>query len=253
MSVGYHPEVAPSAEAAPQFPPLLTGVAVPTGDDPFEVAVADARAGRSEIGRLYWSPDDDTLRAAVVFEPEVPLAEAAPIVFAAAVALNDCIGALAPPEVGLQHIWPTRVKINGAFCGGFRVQASTTDAAAVPDWLIVGLTLPLTATVADPGNHPDVTTLAEEGCGHLGRVHLLESWSRHLLVWVNRWEDDGYRPIFDAWLGRTEGRGEDVTVDTAEGQVCGTFLGLDEHGGLLMKTGTGARTLPLLPALEAGR
>lgn len=252
MTIGYDPDM-PPAGAEPQFPPLLTGVETRAGVDPFEKAVADAQSGRAEIGHLYWSPDDATLRAAIVFEPEVSLADAAPILFAAANGLNDCIGALAPPEVGLQHVWPTGVKVNGALCGGWRVQASSWAGDAVPDWMVIGLTLAVMAEAGDPGQRPDVTALAEEGCGHLSRVRLLESWSRHTLVWVNRWEDDGFRPIFEAWLGRADGRGGEVCVETRDGPVTGMFLGLDEQGGMLTKTGDGSRTLPLLAALEHGR
>jgi len=249
MTIGYDPD-APPAGAEPQFPPLLKGVETRAGVDPFDKAVADAQTGRAEMGMLYWSPDDDTLRAAIVFEPEVPLLNAAPILCAVANGLNDCIGALAPPEVGVQHTWPDGIKLNGATCGGYRVQASSWHADTVPDWMIVGVTLAMTSTADDPGQRPDVTALAEEGCGHLSRVRLLESWSRHTLVWVNRWEEDGYRPIFEAWLARAAGRGGTVTVDTHEGPVSGTFLGLDEHAGLLLKTDDGAATLPLLAALQ---
>ena len=252
MTIGYDPEMPPEG-AEPQFPPLLKGVAVRAGVDPFDKAVADARTGRAGAGDLYWSPDDDTLRAAIVFEPEVPLREAAPILFAVATGLNDCIGALAPPEVGLQHVWPDGIKINGALCGGYRVEASPWDGDAVPDWLVVGLSLAIASHDDDPGRRPDVTALAEEGCGHLSRVRLLESWSRHTLVWVNRWEDDGFRPVFESWLGRADGRGGEVTVATGEGPVSGTFLGLDEHGGLLLKTDGRTHAIPLSAALERGR
>ncbi len=249
MTIGYDPEM-PPVGTKPQFPPLLDGVETAAGVDPFEKAVADAQSGRSEVGNLYWSPDDDTLRAAIVFEPEEPLADAAPILFAVANGLNDCIGALAPPEVGLQHVWPVGVNINGALGGGYRVQASSWDDGSVPEWLVVGLELAITSNADDPGRRPDITALAEEGCGHLSRIRLLESWSRHTLVWVNRWSDDGFRPIFEAWLARADGRGGDVTVQTGDGPVSGTFLGLDEHGGLLLKTGEGPRTIPLLDTLQ---
>ncbi len=252
MSIGYDPDTPPTG-AEPQFPPLLSGVKTQAGVDPFEKAVADAQTGRAEIGHLYWSPDDDTLRAAIVFEPEIALAEAAPILFAVANGLNDCIGALAPPEVGLHHVWPGGVKVNGAFCGGLRVQVPSWEGAEAPDWMVIGLTLAIASTADDPGRRPDVTALAEEGCGHLSRVRLLESWSRHTLVWVNRWEDDGYRPIFEAWLGRADGRGNTVTIETQEGPVSGTFLGLDEHGGALLKTGQDMRTIPLLTMLQHGQ
>jgi len=233
----------------PGFPPLLHGVETQARDDPFERAVADARGGGAETGALYWSPADDTLCAAVVLSPEVALNAAATILYAIANGLNDCIGALAPPEVGVQHIWPDGIAINGARCGGWRVAAATQDDAAVPNWLIVGLSLSLTSTVDDPGQHPDVTALAEEGCGHLGRVQLLESWSRHMLVWINRWEDDGCRPVFDAWLGRAVGRGSDITLP----QGSGVFLGLEEDGGLVLGTGEDSAVIPLLTALEQGQ
>ena len=252
MTIGYDPDM-PPAGAKPQFPPLLDGVETAAGVDPFEKAVADARTGRAEAGSLYWSPDDATLRAALVFEPEGPLAEAAPILFAVANGLNDCIGALAPPEVGLHHVWPDGVKVNGATCGDWRVAVPSWRGDAVPGWLAVGLTLAVAATRADPGERPEVTSLAEEGCGHLSRVRLLESWSRHTLVWINRWEDDGFRPVFEAWLARAEGRGATVTARTARGPVEGTFLGLDEQGGLLLKAAGGTRTLSLLDALARGR
>ncbi len=245
MTIGYDPAT-PSEGETPQFPPLLRGVETRAGVDPFEKAVADARTGRAGMGALYWSPDEASLRAAVVFEPEVPLAEAAPILFAVANGVNDCLGALAPPEVGVQHVWPDGMKVNGALCGGYRMQAATDAPDAVPDWMVVGLHIALSSRRNDPGERPDETALAEEGCGHLSRVRLLESWSRHMLVWINRWEDDGYRPVFEAWLARADGRGGMVTV----GETTGTFLGIDERGGLLLKTDDGPATRPLLAALS---
>lgn len=248
MTIGYDPAT-PATGDTPQFPPLLTGVAMRAGVDPFDKAVADAGTGRAEMGALYWSPDDATLRAAVVFEPEVPLVEAAPILFAVANGLNDSLGALAPPEVGVQHVWPDGLKVNGALCGGYRVQASSWAGDAVPDWMVIGITLSIASTTNDPGRDPDVTALAEEGCGHLSRVRLLESWSRHMLVWINRWEEDGYRPVFEAWLARADGRGATVTAQTPDGPATGLFLGIEEQGGMLLKIDEGTRTLPLLPAL----
>jgi hypothetical protein len=60
---------------------------------------------------------------------------------------------------------------------------------------------------------------------------LVESCSRHFLVWVNRWQDDGFRPLYDAWMHR---------LDSAVQLVCETdatlaWLGLDEAGGMLVK------------------
>ena len=249
MTIGYDPEM-PPVVTKPQFPPLLDGVETAAGVDPFEKAVADAQSGRSEIGNLYWSPDDDTLRAAIVFEPEEPLADAAPILFAVANGLNDCIGALAPPEVGLQHVWPVGVNINGALGGGYRVQASSWDDGSVPEWLVVGLELAITSNADDPGRRPDITALAEEGCGHLSRIRLLESWSRHTLVWINTWLDEGMAKLHADWRARAYRMGEDVTFTLGGTVHTGLFVGIDEHGGMLLRDGAETRLIPLTAMLE---
>lgn len=254
MTLTYDPTM-PGEGEAPTFPPLLRGIEVKVGVDPFDKAVAEARRGAAEVGDLYWSPDQDTLRAAVIFAPEEPLADALPILFAVSNGLNDCIGALAPPEVGVLHVWPDGVKVNGAWCGALQLDASTRDPADVPEWLVVGLALSLQwpKDGPTPGEAPDLTALSEEGCGHLSAIRLIESWSRHMLTWVNRWEDGDLRPITNGWLDRAEGRGETVAFDHGGVMRRGEFLGLDETGGMILKTDTGSDALPLMPLLDAPR
>jgi biotin-(acetyl-CoA carboxylase) ligase len=254
MTLSFDPTM-PGEGDTPTFPPLLRGIEVKAGVDPFAKAVSDAGRGVAEVGDLYWSPDKTILQAAIVFAPDEPLHEAAPILFAVANGLNDCIGALAPPEVGVQHVWPDGVKVNGAWCGALRVDASTRDPAEVPEWLIVGISLSVRwdASASNPGESPDLTALSEEGCGHLSAVRLLESWSRHTLTWVNRWEDGELRAITDGWLNRAEGRGETVAFEHNGITQRGTFLGLDEAGGMILKTETGSDSLPLMRILDAPR
>lgn len=250
MSLGYDPEM-PGVSAPPTFPPLLSGVEVARGTDPFVKAAMDAGLGRAETGALYWSPDLPVMRVAVVLSPEETLAEARPILFAAACAINDCLGALAPPEVGVQHVWPGGIKINGANCGMLRLEAAQCAEDQVPDWLIVGLSLSREFGPGDPGASPDITALSEEGCGHISLSRLIESWSRHLLVWINRWEDGERSAIYNAWLARAEGWQSEIVARHAGKLARGTFLGLDDQGGMLLKGEDGTQALSLLDALGA--
>ena len=255
MTIAYDPTL-PGDGEKPSFPPLLRGVEMKPGVDPFTKAGADAGAGRTEIGDFYWSPDAETLRAAIVFNPEEPLAKALPILFAAANGLNDSLGALAPPEVGVLHVWPDGIKVNGGWCGAFRAEASTRDLKDVPDWLVVGLSLSMQwpEDAPDPGDVPWMTALSEEGCAHLSVVRLLESWARHMLVWVNRWEEEGDRPITDAWLARAEGWKETIAFEHDEKLRQGAFLGLDEMGGMVLKTlDDETEILSLVSTLDAPR
>jgi biotin-(acetyl-CoA carboxylase) ligase len=232
-----------TTEAAPTFPPLLRGEEAVPGLDPFTKAVASAALG-TDPGLVCWARDPAALRAALVLAPEAPLERAVGIAFAVALGLGDALGALAPPEVAVHYVWPGGFKVNGADCGAMRAAASTTDPRAEPDWLVIGVEIPYLPPSAEvPGNRPGQTCLAEEGCIDVTPLRLLESWSRHSLVWINRWLGDGFAPLHAAWRDRAWGIGEDLP----EG---GTFVGLDELGGMLVRTTRSTELRPLTAMLE---
>jgi len=177
--------------------------------------------------------------------PQAPLGQAVSVAFAVALGFGDALGALAPPEVAVHYEWPGVFRVNGARCGAMRVMADTADATAEPDWLVIALDVPFLPEGADPGETPDRTCLGEEGCVDITPERLLESWSRHTLMWINTWMTDGFAPLHEAWRARARGIGEDLP----EG---GTFVGLDEWGGQLVRSGAETRLRPLTRLLEAG-
>ncbi|WP_118135091.1 biotin/lipoate--protein ligase family protein [Oceanicella sp. SM1341] len=244
-------------EEEPVFPPLLRGSAVPAGGDPLARAVAAAVAG-VEAGTIFWSGDEAALEAAVVFAPECPLAQALAMVPAAATGLAEALGSLAPPEVGMTFAWPDGVLVNGALCGRLRAEASVRDPAAVPDWLVVAVTLQLAPLSDEPGRTPGITALAEEGCADITRRALLEAWARHMLVRVHDWLEDGPRGLSEAWWGRIEGRGGETPAPWARPRrdgapAAGRPMGLDESLGLVLSSDEGVQVLPLAGMLDHPR
>ncbi|HUF86169.1 MAG TPA: biotin/lipoate--protein ligase family protein [Thermohalobaculum sp.] len=230
-------------DMTPTFPPLMRGDETPPGMDPFAKAVAQAALG-ADPGLVTWSCDEAVMRAALVLAPEVPLARAMAASFAVALGLGDAIGALAPPEVAVHYVWPRIVKVNGGDCGQLRAAASTADPAAEPDWLVVGVHVDYLLSDRDePGRAPEQTCLVEEGCIEVRPYRLLESWSRHTLVWINRWLDDGFPPLHDAWRARAWRMGEALPGG-------GLFVGLDELGGMLVRKGQTTQIRPLTSMLE---
>lgn len=228
------------------FPPLLRGQAATAGEDPFAAAQDAARAG-TDPGLVVYRADPFRLDAAIVLAPETPLRDAMAMVMAAQSAMADALGALAPPEVAVHFDWPGGLRVNGAVCGSVRAAAAHRDPEAEPDWLVLAVTVPFVddSGIA-PGDRPDHTVLAEEGCGDVHPCELIESWSRHLLTWIHRWSEDGMAPLHADWRGRAHGIGKEVAVMGRKGR----FVGLDEAGGMLLGTETGTALLPLTLMLE---
>lgn len=234
--------------AEPSLPPLLRGEA--TSGDPFARAVARANDG-ADPGLIVHRVLPDHLSAAILLAPEVPLAQAMAMVFAAANGFADAFGALAPAEVAAQFDWPGGLRINGGLCGGLRAAAATRDPEAEPDWLVIGFDLRFRAEApGEPGETPDETTLWEEGCGEIEPMRLLESWSRHVMVRIHEWLDSGMARLHETWRGRAFALGQEVTVAIAGKPISGHFVGLDELGGMLLREGGSTRLLPLTLMLE---
>ncbi|WP_317057133.1 MULTISPECIES: biotin/lipoate--protein ligase family protein [Roseovarius] len=231
---------------APAFPPLMQGHAVDAGIDPFEKACAMAALG-CDAGTIVYSVGVNRLAGALVMAPEVPLEEAMAMLPTCGVGFQNALGALAPPEVAVHLEWAGGLRVNGASCGRMRAMAGSDDPKEMPGWLVVGFELPLVLLSAVPGDDPDQTALYEEGCADVDPTQLLESWARHTLVWINRWEDEGSRPLHAEWRGLAHAMGEEVEIN---GQT-GTFLGVDENFGMLLRSGETTDLVPLSSVLES--
>ena len=226
------------------FPPLMWGEAAPASA--FDHACLRATQG-CDAGLIAHHLGANTLEAALVFAPEVPLADALAMLPLCAVGFQNALGALAPPEVAVHFEWSGGIRINGALCGGFRVVASDDDPATVPDWLVVGFTLPLwPADETAGGDTPDQTTLYAEGCVDVQAPALLEAFARHTLNWIGRWEDEGVKPLHDEWRGLAHGVGE----ETSQSGQSGAFLGVDEKFGMLLRNDETTHLIPLTSLLE---
>jgi biotin-(acetyl-CoA carboxylase) ligase len=223
----------------------MQGHPVETGVDPFDKAQALAALG-CDPGTVVYRLDNNALRATLILAPEVPLSKAIAMLPLCAIGFQNALGALAPPEVAVHLDWAGPIRVNGASCGGFRVASSTHDAAVVPDWMTIGLDLPLWPASDDPGQTPDETALYAEGCADVDAVTLLESWTRHTLAHINRWSDEGVAPLHRDWRGLAWGVGEEINV---QGQT-GTFLGIDEDFGMLLRDGSETTLIPLSRLLE---
>ena len=229
----------------PTFPPLFAGEELTGRADPFERAKAQAIAG-CDPGTIIYNLSNEALRAAIVFGPEVPLEDAMVMLPACGVGFQNALGSLAPPEVAVHLEWDGNIRVNGARCGYLKASASTQESGTEPDWLVIGLHLDLLHAGDSPGDNPDRTALYEEGCADVEAQALLEAWVRHTLYWINRWSDEGPRPLHAAWRELAHDLGEPVGFCG----VAGTFVGVDEQFGALLRDGEKTHLVHLSQLLE---
>lgn len=226
----------------PEFPPLLNGIKVKGHPRPFERAQQDVEAGKAQAGDFFWTPSERFLECALVLEPETHTTRSLHMLFAIMVAFGDSFGALAPPEVGMFYRWPATFVLNEAEVGRARIAiAPTTADDEIPAWLVVGIKVELKGKKNDlnPGENMGRTNLFEEGVGDLPHRQLLESFSRHFLVWIHTWNEDGFKPVHENWVGRSEGKNDALVLERDGKPVEGEFFNLDDDGNLLIKSPDG--------------
>ena len=224
------------------FSPVLT---LREGGDALARAVAEAP--RHGAGTLVHVRSLSRLEAAVVLEPELPLAAARAALFCAIGALADALAASGPPEVPVTLRWPARLLVNGGDVGTARLAwPPGCPDAAVPDWIVVGIEARLTFPRGwAPSDGLHRTALHDEGWSEAETpaAELVAAWARHLMAGLAEWQPPsatGFRRLAERYLAR---------LQPGDGMPGGR-RGLDPAtGDLLIETPGGRRTHRLADAL----
>lgn len=236
-----------------RVPPIYRLVTLDSNADLRAEARRLAEEG-AEDGTLLWSVQDDRLTCAVILKPEEPLATSLQVLYVAMLGLGDALGAVVPPLVEVTFVWPNRVEANGRHVGEAQIELAKRDIANTAlEWLAVCVEVAVAGAVDDEVETGDVqtTSLHHEGCTDVTPRELLESFARHFLAWVNRWQDDGFEPVRASWLHRTPGYRNGIVLDIGNERLTGTFAGLDDTGALVLETDGATRIVELYKVLPA--
>jgi biotin-(acetyl-CoA carboxylase) ligase len=221
------------------LPPPFEAVLLREVGDAF--AYACARAAQLGAGALVFVGRFDVAEFAVVLEPDEPLVSARRAFYACMVALGDALAAAAAPEKPIVIGWPDAVYVDRGLIGGGRLGwPDHADERAAPDWLVFGAAIRTAfRNSEESGLHPRSTALADENFDDVSSERLVEGFARHLMVAVDRWQEDGFAPIATEYISKL----------SAES---GVLHNIAENGDLgIQRTGKPTEWRRLLPALKA--
>lgn len=216
------------------LPPGFTVVSLREVGNAF--AQAQALAPTHGAGTLVWVHRFDTVEFAVVLEPELALGEARRVHYAVVNAVCDAIATHCPPERPLGVVWPDMILLDGGVLGGTQLAwPEGCSDETVPEWLVAGVTLRTVVSVkrdlADMLNQGALglsqqldqvqrrgTSLEAEGFEMLETSQIINGFCRHLMVYLDQWQEKGFVPVgqtYLAWVPAEAGmqRGIDVTGD----------------------------------------
>ena len=194
------------------LPSLFRPVALREAGDAF--AHAAANAGALGAGALVYVGRFNLAEFAIVLEPEQPLERALLSFYVAMVALADTLAALAPPEKPITIDWPDAIRIDGGLIGGGRLGwPPEAEGQAVPAWLVFGAAIRI-ASIDDrgPGLHPLATALQDEGFAEIGAERFIETFARHLMAAIDRWQERGFSPLIREYAARLD-KGAGIEID----------------------------------------
>jgi len=183
------------------LPPPFTLVRLRELGDAF--AHAATVAVEQGAGTLVYVGRFDLAEFAVVLEPDEPLAQARRAFYAGMAALADALTAHAQPETAITIDWPDSISINAGVVGGGRMAwPKGTREDETPPWLVFGAMIRTVSMSAEPGLNPLVTALEEEGFTDAMSDHVVESFTRHFMVWLDTWQEHGFGAVARGYLGR---------------------------------------------------
>ncbi|MDE2229216.1 MAG: biotin--[acetyl-CoA-carboxylase] ligase [Alphaproteobacteria bacterium] len=208
-------------------------------------------AGHGRQGRR-WVSVPGNLYASLVLRPDAPAARAAQLGFAASLAIGEAIRRFAPQAV-LAFKWPNDVLLGGRKTAGILLE-SEGDPAGKVRFVVLGVGVNLVA-------HPaytefPATSLQAATAETVTPEAFLAALAPALLLWYERWRDEGFAALRQAWLERAAGIGQDLRARLPGETLTGRFAGLDDDGMLLLDGPAGRRRIAagdVFPAVAEGR
>ncbi|MEM9493197.1 MAG: biotin--[acetyl-CoA-carboxylase] ligase, partial [Myxococcota bacterium] len=233
----------------------LAGQGAPGGT---VVTALAQRAGRGRLARSWYSPAGENLYLSCLLRPDGPDPAARlpaepsavpPIALAAGLAVARAVAALG---LAPRLKWPNDVLVDGRKLAGILAEASSRGRRV--EYAVVGIGVNLDTVEFPPALAGRATSLRALGTP-VERDAFIDALLGHLEQWFERYFAGGVAAVAEPWLEMAGCTGEHpvrvrveaptrpatqgTDPDRGDETVCGTIVGLDEGGFLLVRSDRG--------------
>lgn len=223
--IDYHRAVASTQQIAHQ----LAREGAPEGT----LVIADEqRAGRGRMGRSWHSPPGQGIWMSLIIRPNIALPSSPQLTLLTSVAIVRCFREIGV-EAGIK--WPNDIYANERkLCGVLTELQANPDRI---DYAIIGVGMNVNMV------EKDVPDELKHKAGSLrmvlgqtvDRVKVIQSFCHHFEEWYNLYLREGFSSIRTVWEARSVSLGQEVTAVTAQGEVRGRALEIDDIGALVIQ------------------
>lgn len=203
------------------------------------IVVADRQTGgKGRLHRTWQSPPARNLYASLLVRPRINPADAPQLTLVAGVAAAEMLASFCPEGVALK--WPNDVLIRGQkVCGiltELRMAGGKIDAVVVG----IGINVNMRRADFDPAYREIATSLREETGQEQSREEVAFRFCEGFEKWYKMFRREGFAPVREEWLARSEMPGRRVRVLFGDEAQEGLFAGIDQDGALLIADDLGA-------------
>lgn len=193
--------------------------------------------GRGRRGRP-WEDLPGNLYMTYITSLDCSPSAALQLSFVTCVAAGEALRPLIPRENTLRYKWPNDLLLNGKKVGGILVEVlSVPDKKGVTCLISCGLNLK---------SHPSSnvrypTTSFQHEHLDLPLEEALQGIVMSLESYIRLWKEKGFSPIRALWMAWASGLDQNISFDLSGKLQLGIFEGIDEEGGLLLRTSLGLK------------
>lgn len=205
------------------------------------VLAEEQTGGRGRQGRKWYSPKGKGIWMSLLLRPKLHITAAPQLTLLCAAAVCRAIRTVTGVEVGIK--WPNDLLVNGRKVCGILLESVGEDENI--RYCIAGIGIDANVTREElPEELQEVaTSLWLESGRKVDRPLLIGAVMEELEKLYKVYMNQGFEPIRQAWEELSVTSGRRIRVRTGRGELVGSAIGLDSHGGLIVKHDDGKQTI----------